>query len=160
MKQVRTWSVWSVAVAAVLAWNAAALSQTPTPTPPTTPGTPGLDQYASDNVSGGALRARSPGNMVGAGIARRQEAANFARGGVEIVETTRPMSARATFLVEAIEILFDQLNSTLLYLGNILLERAGLPPLVPPVPTPTTPDTTDTTDTTDSGATDGTDAGT
>lgn len=160
MKLFRTWFVWTVAVAAVLTWNAAARSQTPAPTPPTTPGTPGLGQYASDNVSGGAIAARAPGNMVGAGVARVQEAANFARGGVEIVETSRPMSPRAVFLVEAIEILFDQLNSTLLYLGNILLQRAGLPPLVPQVPTPTTPDTTDTTDTTDSGATDGVDAGT
>jgi len=98
--------------------------------------------------------------MVGAGVVRAQEAADFARGGIEIVETTRPTSPRAVFLSDAIEIIFDQLNSTLLYLGNILLQRAGLPPLVPQVPTPTTADTTDTTDTTDTGATDGTDGGT
>jgi len=157
MKRVRTWSVWTVAFGALLAWDALARAQTSTPT---SPGTPGLGQYASDNVSGGSLRARSPGNMVGAGVVRAQEAADFARGGIEIVETTRPTSPRAVFLSDAIEIIFDQLNSTLLYLGNILLQRAGLPPLVPQVPTPTTADTTDTTDTTDTGATDGTDGGT
>jgi hypothetical protein len=92
--------------------------------------------------------------MVGAGVVRAKEAADFARGGIEIVETTRPTSPRATFLVDAIEILFDQLNSTLLYLGNILLQRAGLPPLVPQVtPLPTTGGNTD-------GTTDGIAGGT
>ena len=143
MMRVRKWLVGIVAIGVVLAWNAVVTAQTT----PTTPGTPGLGQHASDNVSGGAIAARSPGNMVGAGVARAHEAADFARAGIEIVETTRPMSPRATFLVEAIEIVFEQLNQTLLYLGNILLQRAGLPPLVPQVTTPTTPVTTDTTDT-------------
>lgn len=132
MKTVRTWLVWTVAVAAVLTWNGVARSQT------TTPGAPTLGQHASDNVSGGAIAARSPGNMVIAGLVRRQEAVDFARGGIEIVETTRPTSPRAVFLAEAVKIIFDQLNSTLLYLGNILLQRAGLPPLVPQVTPPTT----------------------
>jgi len=132
MKRVRSWLVWTVAVATVIAWNSAAIAQTT----PGTPGTPTLGQYASDNVSGGAIRARSPGNMVGAGVVRAKEAADFARGGIEIVETTTPTSPRAKFLSDAIKIIFDQLNSTLLYLGNILLQRAGLPPVVPPVTPP------------------------
>ena len=131
MKRVRTWSVWAVAVGAVLAWNAVARSQVII-----------QGQHASDNVTGGALAARAPGNMVNAGVGRAQAAANFARGGIEIVETSRPMSPRAVFLVDAIEIIFEQLNRTLLSLGNILLQRAGLPPLVPQVTTPTIPDTT------------------
>lgn len=138
MKRVRAWSVWAVAVAAFFAWNGVTRAQATS----TTAGTPGLGQHASDNVSGGALAARAPGNMVNAGVLRAQEAADFARGGIDIVETSRPMSPRAVFLVDAIEIIFEQLNRTLLYLGNILLQRAGLPLSVPEV-TPPTPDTTD-----------------
>lgn len=151
MTKVRTLSVWTVAVATVLTWNAVARSQT------ATPGVPTWNQNALDNVSAGALASRSPGNMVGAGVVRAQEAADFARGGIEIVETSRPISPRATFLVEAIKIVFVQLNRTLLYLGNILLERAGLSPLVPIDVSPTTP--TDAADgTTADGTTDGVDA--
>ena len=104
-----------------------------------TPGVPTLGQHATDNVNGGALAARSPGNMVSAGVARAREAADFARGGIEIVETTRPISPRAVFLVDAIEIIFNQLNSALLLLENALRLRAGLPPLIPQgVPLPST----------------------
>ena len=149
MMWVRTWSVWAVAAAVVFAWNGVARAQATS----TTPGTPGLGQHPFDNVSGGALAARSPGNMVSAGVGRAQAAADFARGGIEIVETSRPTSPRAVFLVDAIEIIFEQLNLTLLYLGDILRQRAGLPPLVPQVTTPTTPDTTD------DEATNGVDAG-
>ncbi|MEK7732344.1 MAG: hypothetical protein AAB363_10860 [Planctomycetota bacterium] len=133
MNRVKKWSSWAIAIGAILAWNGVARSQT------TTPGVPTLGQRASDNVSAGALAARSPGNMVGAGVVRAREAADFARGGIEIVETTRPISPRAVFLVEAIEIIFKQLNLTLLYLGDVLRQRAGLPPLIPQgVPLPPT----------------------
>ncbi len=138
MKQVTKWSVWAVAVAAVFAWNGVVWAQATS----TTAGTPGLGQHPFDNVSGGSLALRAPGNMVNAGVARSQAAADFARGGIDIVETTKPMSPRAVFLVDAIEIIFEQLNRTLLYLGDILRQRAGLPPLIPQVNTPTTPDTT------------------
>jgi hypothetical protein len=76
--------------------------------------------------------------MVGAGVARAQAAANFARGGIEITETSRPTSPRAVFLSDAVKIIFDQLNSALLLLENTLRLRAGLPPLVPQVTPPTT----------------------
>jgi len=142
MKRGRTRFVWAVAVAAVFAWSAVARAQTTS----SAPGTPGLGQHASDNVSGGALAARSPGNMVNAGVARVQQAANFARGGIDIVETTIPTSPGDVFLADAIEILFEQLNSTLLYLGNILLQRAGLPSLTPQVTPPTTTTVDENTD--------------
>ena len=84
--------------------------------------------------------------MVNAGVARVQQAANFARGGIDIVETTIPTSPGDVFLADAIEILFEQLNSTLLYLGNILLQRAGLPSLTPQVTPPTTTTVDENTD--------------
>jgi len=135
MKRVKAWSVWTVAVATVLAWNSAAMAQTT----PGAPGVPTLGQHASDNVSAGAIAARSPGNMVIAGLVRRQEAADFARGGIEIVETTRPTSPGDVFLADAIEIIFDQLKSVILLFENVLRLRAGLPPLIPEgVPLPPT----------------------
>ena len=136
MNRVRTSWTLVLAVGTVLACNASARSQTTTPG---APGVPTLGQHASDNVSGGALAARSPGNMVSAGVVRASAAADFARGGIEIVETTRPISPRAVFLVDAIEIIFNQLNSALLLLENALRLRAGLPPLIPQdVPLPST----------------------
>ncbi len=86
------------------------------------------EQNPFRNLSAAALAARSPGNMVTASIARRQSAVNATRGIIDITETLAGPDPKATFLSEAVEILFEQLNSTLLYLGNILLERAGLPP--------------------------------
>jgi hypothetical protein len=76
--------------------------------------------------------------MVSAGVARAQAAADFARGGIEITATSRPTPPRAVFLSDAVKIIFDQLNSALLLLENVLRLRAGLPPLVPSVIPPTT----------------------
>lgn len=131
MKRVRSWLVWTIAVATVLAWNSAAMAQTT----PGAPGVPTLGQHASDNVSPGAIAARAPGNMVGAGVGRAQAAADFARGGIEITETSRPTSPRAVFLSKAIKIIFDQLNSALLLFENLLRLRAGQPPLDTAAPT-------------------------
>lgn len=125
MNRVRRWSVSVVAVGIVLAWNLPVRSQVIIE-----------GQHASDNVTGGAVAARAPGNMVNAGVRRAQEAASFARNGIEIVETTRPQSPRTVFLVDAIEIIFEQLNKTLLELGAILLQRAGLPLPTPPTTEP------------------------
>ncbi|MFH1109203.1 MAG: hypothetical protein V1790_08425 [Planctomycetota bacterium] len=135
MNRVRTSWTLVLAVGAVLVWNTNARSQT---TPPGTPGVPTRGQHASDNVNGGALSGWSPGNMVNAGVARAQAAANFARGGIEITATSRPTPPRAVFLSDALKIIFDQLNSALLLLENVLRLRAGLPPLVPQVTPPTT----------------------
>lgn len=137
MNRVRTsWTLVSV-VGIVLVWNTPVRSQTPPPSPPG-PGA-GLGQHASDNVSGGAIAARAPGNMVNAGVVRAQTAAGFASNGIKIVETTRPTPPHAVFLSNAIKIIFDQLNSALQLLENVLRLRAGLPPLAPQAtPPPTT----------------------
>lgn len=132
MNRVRTSWTLVLAVGTVLVWNTTARPQT------TPPGVPTRGQHASDNVNGGALSGWAPGDMVGAGVARAQAAANFARGGIEITETSRPTSPRAVFLSDAVKIIFDQLNSALLLLENTLRLRAGLPPLVPQVTPPTT----------------------
>jgi hypothetical protein len=88
-------------------------------------------QTALENASAGALAFRAPGNMVSAGVARALAAADFARTPVEITETIRPVSPRAVFLVDAIEIVFDQVNRALLLLENVLRLRGGFPPALP-----------------------------
>jgi hypothetical protein len=135
MNRVRTSWTLVLAVVTVLVWNTNARSQTTTPT---TPAAPTLGQHASDNVNGGALAARSPGNMVSAGVGRAQTAANFAHGGIDITATSRPTPIHAVFLSDAVKIIFNQLNSALLLLENALRLRAGQPPLVPQVTPPTT----------------------
>jgi len=83
-----------------------------------------------DNVAASA--GRSPGMMVNAGVARGQSASQFAQGRIEITDATPTASTpRQVFLADAIGILFDQLNATLLYFENLLRERAGLDPRTP-----------------------------
>ena len=130
----------TVAVGMVLACSASARAQTTTPG---TPGVPALGQHASDNVNGGALAARAPGNMVSAGVGRAIAAGNFARGGIDITATSRPTPIHAVFLSNAAKIIFDKLNSALLLFENALRLRAGLPPLVPQVTPPVTTPPTD-----------------
>ncbi len=132
MNRVRTSWTLVLAVGTVLVWNTNARSQT------TTPGVPTLGQHASDNVNGGALAARSPGNMVSAGVGRALAAADFGKGGIDITATSRATPIHAVFLSDAVKIIFDQLNSALLLLENALRLRAGQPPLVPQGIPPTT----------------------
>lgn len=84
-------------------------------------------QSAADNASIGAVRSRAPGNMVSAGVARAFELHDVARGGIDITETSRPISIRAQALAEAITTVFDQLNQALALLQSLILARAGEP---------------------------------
>lgn len=87
---------------------------------------------AFENLRGAGGRA--PGRMVTAGLARAQETAAGGRAQVtapQITETSRPTPIRAQFLADVIEILFEQLEATFLFLGNRWLARAGLGPLLP-----------------------------
>jgi len=100
-------------------------------TPPATAQTI-LDGFpVLDNVSAGALSARSPGNMVSAGVARSLAAADFARSPVEITETSTPVSPRVVFLVDAVEIIFEQIDRAILLFENLLRLRGGLAPALP-----------------------------
>lgn len=87
---------------------------------------------AFDNLR--ATGGRSPGRMVTAGLARAQATAAGGRAQVaapQITETLRPTPIRAQFLADVIEILFEQLEQTFLFLGSRWLARAGLGPLLP-----------------------------
>ena len=89
---------------------------------------------ALENVAGGAVGLRSPGNMVQAGVARTVDHIVLGRIGYrDITETeaSRPTSPRAQFLSDALEAVFEQLNLAIQYFENLLRVRAGLPPEIP-----------------------------
>jgi len=91
----------------------------------------GENQAVRANVSGGAVRSRAPGNMISAAVGRYQLAHNAALAGVEIVDTPEP-SIASMALAESLGILFQQLNNAIVAFHNLLLARAGRPPIIPP----------------------------
>jgi len=118
----------SILVLGVIGWIGSAAGQSAAPAFPPSLNT---EQNALQNVSAGALAARSPGNMVGAGVARTLAAADFGRAIIEITEQPPGPDPKATFLAEAVGEIFTQLNRALLLFENVLRLRAGLPPRVP-----------------------------
>lgn len=90
---------------------------------------------AFDNLGASYASERVPGSMVAAGYGRVQMSADAARGQVhspDITETEPPTTIRNQFVVEALQTILDQLFNTINFLGNRLLARAGLMPLLPP----------------------------
>jgi len=83
--------------------------------------------FADENVVPGS---RAPGQLVNSGVARAVERADeiFARN--EITATEAPEGVWGTFLPEAIEIVFEDLNNALDLLINALFIRAGAEPPV------------------------------
>jgi hypothetical protein len=80
---------------------------------------------ALQNAQNGPVQGRAPGNMVAAGIAQAQMAADFAKTPIPITETSRPTPPRVTFLVEAIDIVLEQLNQAIALIANLLAVRSG-----------------------------------
>jgi hypothetical protein len=64
--------------------------------------------------------------LVGDGLVRAQNAIPLGRIGFNVTETSRPLSFRTEFLVDAIEIFFRDLNLVLPFFEDLLLARAGL----------------------------------
>ena len=88
-----------------------------------------------DNLGGSFASERVPGAMVDAGYSRVGTSADAARGQVHspnITETEPPTTIRNQFVVEAVQTILDQLFNTINFLGNRLLARTGLMPLLPP----------------------------
>ena len=115
-------------VVGLIGWIGSATAQTSAPEFPPALNT---EQNPLRNVGGGALAARSPGNMVSAGVGRTLAAADFGRAIIEITEQPPGPDPKATFLSQAVEEIFSQLNRALLLLENVLRLRAGLEPRVP-----------------------------
>lgn len=102
---------------AALSWGTAssALAQQ------TMPGVNPSGTTALQDASGGAVRGRSPGNMVQEGVGRHQEFTNFEFG---ITEEPAP-SPRAAALVEVFSTLFDELNAAIDAFAALLIARGG-----------------------------------
>jgi len=81
-------------------------------------------------TSPGALAQRSPGNMVSAGAARHVDAQNraFSRPEITATESIKPVQQ---LKIDAIRILFENLNAVLLALDNAIRAQAGFAPYVP-----------------------------
>lgn len=90
---------------------------------------------AQENSDAAGIRA--PGRMVQAGIGRQQTAIVSPRFGFNITETSFPLNPRQVFLIDAIQIVFNQLNQAIVLFQNALLARAGEPPVIPPSLLPT-----------------------
>jgi len=79
--------------------------------------------------------ARTPGALVNSGVARTLTNTALAQGVIDITEPApTEVEPGKVFLVDAIEILFEQLNESLLFFENLLRARAGLPPRIPTPP--------------------------
>jgi len=89
---------------------------------------------AYENVSSSG--ARSPGIMVSQGVARAQSTVDLTRTqSSDITETadTEDKDFRELLVEGAVDILLEQFEDLLFYFANLLLERAGLPPVEPGV---------------------------
>jgi len=81
---------------------------------------------ALEAARGGAVRSRAPGNMVSAGVAAAITFSDAARAGLEITATSRETSIRDQAIADSIDIIFEQLNTLLVFLDAALQARAGI----------------------------------
>lgn len=84
-------------------------------------------QTALDNAGGAG--ARSPGNMVSAGVAQTLDFGGHVTIITEQAATDGGLLAQT--IAASLDILFEQLNQALLLFHNLLLARAGRPPAIP-----------------------------
>ena len=92
---------------------------------------------ASSNSTGGSVGLRSPGSLVRAGIADQQARVLSPRLSFDHINQEQEIPFQRVFYVDAVNILFENLNQVLFELGNTLLLRLGGNTQLPP----TTPDT-------------------
>lgn len=79
----------------------------------------------SENVSAGAVGARAPGRLVSAGVSRASGRLNGFFVPPEITETARA-SAQTEFLLDAIPVLFEELNRAIFAVASAILAREGI----------------------------------
>lgn len=88
-------------------------------------------QAVWNNSNAGAVAQRSPGNMVAAGVARAQLTNRSASPHIQITETGGELSPGKMFLIDAIGIIFSDLNLAIVAIHNVILAQAGEPPVIP-----------------------------
>ncbi len=79
----------------------------------------------ADNVSAGAVGSRAPGRMVSAGVGRAQGRLNGFFVPPTITETAPPNS-QTQFLLDAIPVLFQELNRAVFAIASAILARDGI----------------------------------
>lgn len=79
----------------------------------------------SDNVSAGAVGSRAPGRLVSAGTSRAQGRLNGFFVPPEITETA-PSNTQTQFLLDALPILFQELNRAIFAVASAILAREGI----------------------------------
>ena len=88
-------------------------------------------QAVWNNSKAGAVAQRSPGNMVAAGVARAQLTNRSVTPHIQITETGGELSPGKMFLIDAIGIIFSDLNLAIVAIHNVILAQAGQPPVIP-----------------------------
>ncbi|MHC4064192.1 MAG: hypothetical protein ACYSUI_06775 [Planctomycetota bacterium] len=83
------------------------------------------------NARPGGLAQRNPGRLVDSGLARFNAFQASAFTPPEITETSRPTKLFTQIQVQAIQLLFDNLNAVLLALDNAIRAQAGFAPYIP-----------------------------
>jgi|GEM_PF-3742607 len=93
-------------------------------------------QAVENNASGGAIRARAPGNMVAAGLARAVEAQDRLLSRPEITDTpeSRPISVVNQARIEALQVMFTTIQQMIAAIHNAILGQAGRDSILVPPP--------------------------
>ncbi|MHC5111825.1 MAG: hypothetical protein ACYTHJ_18320 [Planctomycetota bacterium] len=93
-----------------------------------------------ENAAAGAVGLRSPGRNVDAAVARQQMAILSPRLSFDHItegaEPGEPTPFQKVFLLQAIDIIFEQLNASLLLLANIIIQQNGGDGLIPDLTDP------------------------
>ncbi len=85
-------------------------------------------QTAGDNVRGGAIRGRNPGQMVQNGVARHSDFADRQSLGT-VIDAEETLDPFPGLIAEALEIVFGQINDAIAAFRNLLLVRSGQTPV-------------------------------
>ncbi len=103
---------------------------------------------AQNLQNAGSIGQRLPGELLSAGLVRQQEAIISPRITPEITDQAPvQVSPRNQFFVDAIQIIFDQLNQAIFLFSNVIRAQLGGTPLLPSVVgtlSPSTPTATET----------------
>lgn len=85
-------------------------------------------QTAGDNVRGGSIRGRNPGQMVQNGVARHSDFADRQSLGT-VIDAEEIQDAFPGLIAEALENVFGQINDAIAAFRNLLLVRSGQTPV-------------------------------
>ncbi|MCG3130232.1 MAG: hypothetical protein FLDDKLPJ_00986 [Phycisphaerae bacterium] len=93
-------------------------------------------QNVNNNASAGRVAERSPGRLVSTGLSRARTFINRSREGTQIDQdaSSVPLSPWAAARIEALQIMFTNLNLMINAFHNTIRAQAGLDPVPPVLP--------------------------